>query len=589
MPVISKVVPVTFAKTVGLLQPVTDASTDTAVLFLGSFGLEDMCLRAFFRRAAEELAGQGIASLRFDYPGMGDALDPAGGALALSEWEEAIVDAAGLLRLSSGASRILVVGHGLGATLALRLAHRIEALAGLACLAPVVSGRAYLRELQIWSRMVDEGLGLAEAYRNVTDVSIGGHILPQPLASQLKGLVLADDTLPSLANVLIACRPGRTAEGLLGESLTARGAEVSVVPYEDYDAFVANPSQSRLPLGLLTSVTRWAVGLAGGAGAGSGPGPASSAPDARLDGEGFVEQAVVFGAGLYGVRCQPALPVEGPSVLLLGTGYDRHAGWGRSTVKLARALARQGIPSLRFDAAGVADSSVRPGAPDQVLYSDVQEHDVREALDFLTQHSAAPVVIVGRCSGAYLAFRSALSDPRIQGVACANPFVFAWDKALDVDAALKGGARSLDDYGARLLRWETLQRIRRGEVDLISAGRNIMRGVLRRLGVALKPVLARIVPIGARHRLILAEFAALEARGVAIELIYSRGDVGYQHFAELFGSDGKGLRKFPSVRLTMLEGADHNLSPAFAHEAYQDRIAELWARVQTTTSGHAQL
>lgn len=580
MPATARVHPVTFAKTVGLLQPVTDASTDTAVLFLGSFGLEDMCLRAFFRRAAEELAGQGIASLRFDYPGMGDALDPASGALDLSEWEEAIVDAAGLLRLSSGASRILVVGHGLGATLALRLAHRIEGLAGLACLAPVVSGRAYLRELQIWSRMVDEGLGLAEAYRNVTDVSIGGHILPQPLASQLKGLVLADDILPSLANVLIACRPGRAADLSLGESLKGRGAEVSVVPYEDYDAFVANPSQSRLPLDLLTSVTRWAVSLSSAEKARTESHRDPSFADARLEGEGFVEQPVIFDASLYGIHCQPPFATDRPSVLLLGTGYDRHAGWGRSTVKLARALARQGIPSLRFDAAGVADSSVRPGAPDQVLYSDVQEHDVREALDFLTQHSAAPVVIVGRCSGAYLAFRSALSDPRIQGVACANPFVFAWNKALDVDAALKGGARSLDDYGARLLRWETLQRIRRGEVDLISAGRNIVRGVLRRLAVALKPLLSRIVPMGQRHRAILAEFAALEARGVAVELIYSRGDVGYQHFAELFGGDGKGLRKFPSVRLTMLEGADHNLSPEFAQQAYRDRIVELCDRVK---------
>ncbi|THV20279.1 alpha/beta fold hydrolase [Peteryoungia ipomoeae] len=583
MPEIAKAVPLTFAKTVGLLQPAKLPSDGTAVLFLGSFGLEDMCLRAFFRRGAEDLARVGIQSLRFDYPAMGDALDHENGTLDLSQWEEASVDAAGVLRAHSGAKRVVMIGHGLGATLALRIADRIEGLAGVACLAPVVSGRAYLRELQIWSRMVDEGLGLGEAYRNVSEVAIGGHVLPEPLAGQLKRVALSDDRLPSLAHALIASRPGRAGDLELGESLKARGADVSLVPYEDYDAFVANPSQSRLPIALLNSVIEWAVGLSSAVIEGGELYRNPLDTDASLQGDGFVEHPVVFGANLYGIHCLPRTSTDRPSVLLLGTGYDRHAGWGRSTVNLARNLARRGIPSLRFDAAGVADSPARPGAPDQVLYSDFQEHDVREALDFLAQHSAAPIVVVGRCSGAYLAIRSALSDPRINGVVCANPFVFAWDKAIDVDVALKGGARSLDDYGSRLLRWETVERIRRGEVDLRSAARNILKGIMRRLGVAVKPVLARVIPVGVRQRAILAEFAKLEARGVAIELIYSRGDIGYQHFAELFGADGRGLRRFPSAHLTVLEGADHNLSPPFAQAAYQERIVDLCDRIQAAS------
>lgn len=75
---------------------------------------------------------------------------------------------------------------------------------------------------------------------------------------------------------------------------------------------------------------------------------------------------------------------------------------------MARELARNGVASLRFDAANIADSPPVEGVPEQVLYDVRQNDDVVAALDFLSAQIAGPIVAAGRCSGAYLAFNGAL-------------------------------------------------------------------------------------------------------------------------------------------------------------------------------------
>jgi hypothetical protein len=69
--------PVTFEGTVGLYTPAAASTTpaDVAVLFLSPWGFEEMCTRKLWRLLAERIAAHGVASLRFDYPGTGDALD----------------------------------------------------------------------------------------------------------------------------------------------------------------------------------------------------------------------------------------------------------------------------------------------------------------------------------------------------------------------------------------------------------------------------------------------------------------------------------------------------------------------------------
>lgn len=561
--------PVAFAGMAGIFTP-APAGSGLAVLFVSPWGLEDLCVRKFWRVIAGGLAERGVASLRFDLPGTGDSLDPASFEGGLGLWEAAVQDAARELQRRSGAGRIALVGQGLGAALAARVAGRIEGLAGLALLAPVVSGRFHLREIAAMSRMVDDSLGLAEDQRQAKGVSIAGFTLPDEIAADVKRLdLMALDAAPAVP-CLVAERVARPSDGEFATYLTARGAAVERMAFDGYDALTANPAVSKIPGETAARLAGWLAALAPG----RGGSVAEALPGGTLDGGSFRETPVRFGtlSPLYGVLTRPAGRRQGATVLFLSTGYDRHAGWGRTTAILARQLAERGIASLRFDAANVADSPPAPHAPAQVLYSTAQEHDVAAALDFLTRQDMGPVILAGRCSGAYLSFRSAVSDPRAAGAVVVNPYTFRWQPGRDVDSALQFGPRALSDYGQRALQWATVRRLMKGEIDVRRALANIAQAVSRK---ALAPLVLFIRHYTEEGRHVHAAFRTLARRGTRVTLVYSENDVGWEHFSSYFGQRGERLREYGNVQLAVIPNADHNLTPPHARAVYLDEVTSL--------------
>ncbi len=104
--------PVTFAGTIGLYAPASQAARkSTAVLFVSPWGFEEMCTRKFFRMLAEELAEAGVASLRFDYAGTGDALEVTDHSRGLAVWLETAEQAAAQLKSLSGCDSIILVSQ----------------------------------------------------------------------------------------------------------------------------------------------------------------------------------------------------------------------------------------------------------------------------------------------------------------------------------------------------------------------------------------------------------------------------------------------------------------------------------------------
>ncbi len=564
--------PVTFDGTVGLFTPAgrNSGHSGLAVLFASPWGLEEICTRKFWRILAETLADRGIPSLRFDYPGTGDALDGdlSGG---LADWSNSLVSAARQLKILSGCERIAIIAQGLGSAVTVKSLGEIDGIEAVALLAPVVSGRFYLRELSVWSKVVDNNLGISRPEDAAKGVSIASLDMPDAIADEVRKIDLMKiDALPA-PRVLVVGRRDRPADTAFAAHLRTIGAEVAELPFDGYEKLVSNPSTAKMPLSVAEELAGWISTLPVEPNSQKAPRRIALSPLKAAD---FSETPVRFGINghLSGALCEPATQRRGATVVFLSSAYDRHAGWGRLTAILARKLARIGIASLRFDTAGVGDSAPVPGRPQQVLYHSSQNADVSAAIDFLMAQGFGPVVVSGRCSGAYLGFRAALSDERIAGICAVNPFAFRWRPGRSVEDAVVKATRSLHDYGKRALKGDTLKRLARLEIDVTAAGFNILRGIgshaLGRVLYAFRHVL----PEG---RAVYGAFASLQARGVPVSLVYSEGDIGLKHFNFYLGGNAADRRRFSNVAVTFIPESDHNLTPDHARATYLDTLRKL--------------
>jgi alpha-beta hydrolase superfamily lysophospholipase len=572
--------PVAFADTIGLYTPAETAGQPArlAVLFASPWGLEEMSIRKLWRVTADRLADHGIPSMRFDYPATGDALDTADFSGGLAVWSKSLVAAAQQLKILSGCGRIAVIAEGLGCVIATKAAADLDGLEAMAFLAPVVSGRLHLRELAIWSSIVDDSLGLAPHQRDRSGaVSIASLQMPAEIAAELRRVNLMMIDQAPAGRMLVASRPEIAADSDFSRRLRTVGADVTECRFDGYQSLIANPTVSRLPEQAIDEIVSWTASLP--VAPQSSP-PRQMAAPGELRGPHFIETPLCFGRadGLLGVLCEPIGRRQSAAALFVSSAYDRHAGWGRQTAAMARELARAGIASLRFDTANVADSPDQPGRPEQVLYHDSQIEDVSDAIDLLQSRNFARILVAGRCSGAYLAFRSALADDRICGVIAVNPIVFRWQPGRSVDDAIVNGTRSLEDYGRRALDLATLKRLRAGQIDVVAAAVNIAGGIGRRIGRGLSHTVRFALPEG---REIRHAFETLHRRNVPVSLIYSDGDIGLEHYSYYFGRNGRSHAQWPDVAATIIAEADHNLTPPEARKVYVDSVRDMALRLGT--------
>lgn len=537
--------PLTFEGCAGWLHP---AGGPVGVVLCSPWGFEELCLRRAWRMLADALAAKGFPTLRFDYPGAADSLDRPG--LSLDDLVASAVRAAGALKAAAGVERVVLIGQGLGAVVAALAAPRVAA-EGLALLAPAVRGRDHLRELSVWGAMTAEAMHLAPGVGGVA-----GFELPAAVAEALAAFDLSKLETAPAAKVLIAARPGRAGEARLADRLAALGASVERLAYDGYEAALGNPTSARPPAAVIEAVAAWmTASFPGEAGEVSLPAAA-----ARLEGEGFSETLVRFGPGdrLAGVLCEPKGARRGATILMLSAGGDPHTGWARAGVDHARALAREGVASLRMDAADVGDSAGPLSGEPPRLYDAGHGEDAIRAVGWLEAYGLGPVLPVGRCSGAFIAFSAAVQDPRIADVVLVNPQRFVWDR----DGRMELAEDQVGHYqrAARDPK-ALLRRLLRGEVDLVA--------VAAKLGRAALAVVRGKLAGHERKRLaeIRAAFRALRERGVRVTMLFSEGGESHEAFAAMFGAAGQGLARVSDAELIRLQDADHGLTPAPARAA----------------------
>ena len=550
--------PVVFEGCFGWLHP---AAGNRGVVLCAPHGYEELCVHRQWAALAERLAAAGLPTLRFDYRGTGDSVGHDEEPQRLRAWIDSVRDAVRWMRAQVGVTEVALVGLRLGGALAALAAKELRDVDMLALLAPVESGRAYAREMKAlaaFSPLPDDAP--APDPQTADDIEAGGFVLTAETVAALKRIDLRQlDRLPARRVLLLD-----PAESRLAQHLRGLGAEVT--PFVGFEDFIQEVHYGqRTPEVAFASLTAWLRQDAPAAATARTPRSV-----ARLMTPEATETPVFFGEGarLFGICCEPRTEVadrSAPAVIFINTGHHHHIGVNRMAVSMGRRLAAQGITSLRIDIAGLGDSPAWPGRPENTLYDKQSCADVRAAMDCLEAQGHRECVLIGLCSGAYLAFHTAVQDTRVSSQVMVNLQRFIWREGDTLAVTTRTSGKLAGDLGSELisaLRKRGLWR------RLLTGGRKewgTAWALLRRAGELAGTYLSRLFGVEGE---IARSFRLLSQVGTDTTLVYSAGDGGLVELeVHNLRRDGQQLVGRSRVQVETIDGADHTLTLRPARES----------------------
>lgn len=581
--------PVVFEGAFGWLHP---ADGRTGVVLCNPFGYDALCTHRGWRKLAERLAHAGLPTLRFDYPGTGDAAGMEDDPGRVQAWLDSIGAAVSHLRAWTGVTRVALVGLRLGATLAAVAAQRIGAsgdgIDDLVLFAPPVTGRRYIRELRAHRQgwlSTSAGMGAVPIADDAAYVEAFGFGMHGDDIATLSALDLMRATDAPARRVLLLDSSGSNLAASLAAHYTSLGAQVEQSGFEESDRFFLEALYSEEPVDAFARVSAWLGQDLEVAPTGKSNDTPRVSPDAqahlRLDRHGATERPVSFGH-CFGIHCEPDAPQPGgPAVLLINTGAAHHIGDGRIAVLLARRLAQQGIASLRMDIGGLGDA--QPSAPEvnlDMLYSTALRDDAASGADWLAARGHARIAAFGVCGGAFVSLHVSGVHPNIVAAYGVNLQKFTWDGA----ARSPGEQRMVSSktYLRAVLSADKWKRALRGQTDSspvrIAAvlAKRIARRVLRAGAQAVARGMGRPVAVNEACALL----HAIDAKKVQLRLVYGEYDSGLEEAKLQLGASLAALQAVPNVHALTLPGLDHAL---FTREARNAVIAdfETWLNAQS--------
>ncbi|BDV35058.1 alpha/beta fold hydrolase [Methylocystis iwaonis] len=559
-------IPVTFSGCAGFYHP---GGGDVAVLMCSAWGYEELCVRASWRQMADELATAGFPTLRFDYPGVCDSLGASTEPWRLDDWIDAAKAAAALLLDVSQARRIIVLGQGLGAGVAILVAQQLSRVEGLVLLASFSKGRAYVRELSVSATMLADAAGVSIAARADGSLTMLGFELPASFVGDLKKLNFLElESLPA-PRVLLVDRVQSQQE--LANHFNFLGAAVEQVPYTGYEELVSNPTITEHPREVFSGIVGHMVAWRGDRTRPFNSTPRAPQPAKPLVGPSWRETPLHMANGhVFGVFCEPLAPRVESVALFLNCGANPHTGWRRMTVDHARVLAAHGIASLRIDTTGIGDCPA-PIDFGERIYTQVQTADVLAAVDWLAGQGRGKVSVIGVCSGAYQAFHAAIREPRIEQAIIINLVVFARDPARSVSELIKYHSRSNTEYFSRVLDRDGLIKLLKGQAPI----RKLLSVVLGRIADSAKYKLMWLIHSLVGKKLLnepQKRLAELAARGTRISFVTSAGDLAEDELTKYFGKNCVGLRAYDNVTWSRIQNADHNLTTQESVDWLRDHL-----------------
>ena len=268
----------------------------------------------------------------------------------------------------------------------------------------------------------------------------------------------------------------------------------------------------------------------------------------------YVEEAVVFHCEddtLVGVVTRPVSKPLRRGVLIIPGGPQYRIGSHRQFVLLARRLADQGYPVLRFDYRGMGDAVGEPRMLNGIEFEDL-DPDIAAALDafFSKCPGMTEVVLWGLCGAASAALMYACKDVRVRGLVLLNP----WVRTQETLAR----AHIKHYYLKRLLQLGFWTKAARGKLQA--------RASLRALAENLKLAVVAARRSGDGSKLSLGEhmLAGLRKYDGKLLIVLSGNDLTAAEFADYAKGSYAWTKLLEEHRAIIQEfaGADHTFSSA---------------------------
>jgi alpha/beta superfamily hydrolase len=581
----------------GWLHPAAPAAV--GLVICNPFGDEAVRTHRSIRHLAISASNAGVPALRFDYDGTGDSaghdLDPE----RVDQWLVSINIAADTLKQVAGVTCLCFAGIRLGATLATLAAAARTDVAGLIAIAPVVSGKSYVRELRLLQRAI-------ASKRNIDGAATQDHL-------ETAGFLLGARTLASLTSVdlqkseqapaprvLILDRAEMPSGEKWAQRLSALGAQVDYSLVGGYTEMMLDSHESTVPKEIIGATTTWLRAVATDPPnmtrpAHSGTDTAFGRP-ATTDHATFSpslvsdplikdpprqpieEHAVCFGGtrqlfGIVSVAQAAAARGATTAVILLNAGAVHHIGPGRLYVALARYLAELGYTVLRMDVASIGDSPPYPGQPEIDVYSPYALQDIAGAIEYLKRYwRAREVTSTGVCSGAYHSFKAAVARQPLAQVILINPLTFFWKSGMSLSYPEYKVAQDIQRYRKTALTGSAWRKLLTGRVDVANLARVLVRTArARSLG-----------PIRSIARLLgrpLLEDLPTELRGalkgaIDLQFVFSAGDPGLALLRTQGGATMRRLQDRQQIGVALIDGADHTFTDLAARQTLVQVLVE---------------
>ncbi len=550
------------------------------VVLCAPFGHEYLVAYRGYRKLAERLADAGFPVCFFDYNGCGDSADSDGPRIAA--WQRSTTLAMDALKQRSGVAEIALFGVRLGALLAASVAANPMAtstapVAALLMVAPVVTGRGYVRELLAFARMSPVAASPDPA-QAVNDDEITGYAFDASTQADLGKLDLLK-LLPALPlPIFLNGRDDVTGtERKLVEVLNQQNADFTLCPIGGYAAMMTSDAHSaQVPDALWDALVAWMrdrfaiQNTATNALSLSRTDTLSLRTRLFAAGAALDEELVCFN-GLSGVLTEPALPatpINTTAVVLTNIGSSHRVGNHRLYVNMARTLAANGFRVLRFDRAGMGYSRATPQGQENEVYAQAGIADVHAAMDFLQAYRASTgFVLGGLCSGAYFSYHAAVLDPRAVGLVMINPLTFQWHDGDVLSDRIQQTIKSNDFYWRALTDGATWKRALRGDVAL----RNIATQLTARLGRRLHRLAERLLSTP-RLPPVARNFLHMQARGTEFLFVLGADDAAIDVVSAELGPRASLLGNSAQLRMETVPYTDHTFTPRWSQQYLQDYL-----------------